>query len=334
MSIDWSPTTIIETTSEAQTAIAVTTRIANEWAAVALNSAEVLELDPEETEVDDGPDPDDIAEGCFDNEDEPLLDDERDPLVEVTSHHPWITAAISVTADDDFEHAAQVPSAADPAIAKAYEQRRRDWIGTAAVVSNKQAAALRSRTLAEAAVRLEVARGEGGATGGAALERGEGQASRDKRVVVDTPFGPVPFWFFSGPTPNAKWVRSDQEYAALLADLADLGNALMRGEFVVPEHQIGLGARQIEVVFERLGRQPVIKADSIRKSHGVALVTVMRRWDVVARHRGLWPATDEDQLLNDLGLFKTSDGNNPRSHLVALLALAGVFDAALGIWEG
>lgn len=79
MSIDWSPTTIIETTSEAQTAIAVTTRIANEWAAVALNSAEVLELDPEETEVDDGPDPDDIAEGCFDNEDEPLLDDERDP---------------------------------------------------------------------------------------------------------------------------------------------------------------------------------------------------------------------------------------------------------------
>lgn len=338
-----------EVTQEAQTAIAVNTRLATEWAAITINSGEVLGIEREDGEYDDGPDPNDVADGFLDDEDPPLLDDERDPLLEFTSFLPWISAAISVRADGDFDHLAEVPVAVDPTVARAYGRRRKDWIGTVKVVSSKQPAALNSPTAAEAAVRLAVLRDEDGRSGKSALERrlvehddgreeeqrrGRGQASRDTDTLVDTPFGPVPFWFFTGPAPNAQVRATDEEYAALLIDLAELGNALISGEVVVPEGQISIGEKTIEAFFNKLGRQPAVKAGTISKNHSKALVAVKRKRHIVARYRGLWPATDPDALLDQLGLETSSRGASHRSDLVAVLALAGVFDAALGIWEG
>ena len=140
-------------------------------------------------------------------------------------------------------------------------------------------------------------------SGQVAMERSTGQYSRDRTVVIRTPFGLAPWWFFAQG-------RNDN----LHSDLEQLGKAMIANNWTEPTRDM----------VEEVVRQSSIKPDSIRRTHGLTLVAVVRHPEVVARHRRLWPLTTIDDFLSDLQAHST--GSVGKSQGVATLALVGAFD--------
>lgn len=289
------------------------------------------------SERDDAPGLDKLPDWIPGDEDDPLFDDERDLPVEIRTWQPWVWLSIYIDDDGELAHRVHVPPSVtdDPAAVASLLKIKRSWSTTATILQDTLGDALRSESTTEAALSLRLVEktinrhGEPArrVTGGSALERSEGQWSRDKLEIVRTPFGQAPLWFF------AQAPRSSSGSSALFEDLTLLGHALMRGQLVVDEGRANLSKPAIEAFFSDLGRTPSIQPDSIRRGHGKALLAVFRMPSIVARHRSRWPATTPDELLDDLEVFVTRDGANDRSQAVATLALAGVFDIDLGIWR-
>jgi hypothetical protein len=258
---------------------------------------------------------------------------------------PWSRLTIEWSAEGGFVYHVHLPPTDDPEIERSFSYFERNWSVTADELIRSQPEALAQTSPLEALRRLRVprrfmempvkvnepllnadgtvVRGKRGAvrtrsvtqkddqgrtvkemrwaTGQEAIARSSGQLSRDADVIIRTHFGRSPIWFFNEG-------REDNFYM----DLETLGAAV-----------IGQSLDQLtkEMIIKLVPR-PSVLPDSIRRNHGLALLAVARRPEIVARHRALWPLTTPEALLDDLGIT-AQDG---RSRPVATLALVGAFD--------
>ncbi|MDR1189700.1 MAG: hypothetical protein LBK95_19985 [Bifidobacteriaceae bacterium] len=301
-------------------------RFAASWAQDRLNPTEEADWPEDQACLDDAPSLDDLPEGSPDEDDVLLGDDDRGLPAPSPSPSwlPWVR--LSITLDGDrLGYMIGLPFTGDSETDERLERLAYGWSQIAETLIRSQAPALRSSSLLEAVRALppatamkwvavkgldgKVAKNAEGktvtelrqVTGARAIERSSGQFSRDRRVVVGTPFGLAPLWLFG---------QGRQD--SLFRDLERIGRQ------VVEDKPESLTAPMIE----KMARNPAVKPESIRRAHGQALLAVAHRPGVIARHRALWPLTSPDALLDDLGVT----GRTGRSQPVATLALAGAFD--------
>jgi len=253
------------------------------------------EWDP--CEVDDAPDTENVPTDYHDDEDEGVYEEDRDLRAPVSSWTPWVRLSIFVR-DGQLGYTTSVPATDGLATEVSLHHLGQGWATTAQTLIGAQGNALRCATPLAALHAL-------GPYAMEDLERSAGQGSRDRRVVVDTPFGLAPLWFFAQG-------RSD----GLFQDLETLGRAVMARQ----------PTRLTPAVIEEIIHNPSIKADSIRRVHAKALLALAHQPEVLARHRSLWPLTTIDALFDDLGVEATGKAHLGRSGDVAVLALVGAFD--------
>lgn len=270
------------------------TRFAASGAEQFLDAQSSLIWDADPSEFDDAPRDDEVPDGYHDDEDPGLFDeDEGGPTAPRSSWVPWVRLAI-FEQHGSLRFVTSLPVANRTRTESSLSHLENAWKETAQVLIEKQSVALRCRTPLDAMRALERTPME-------TLERSAGQGSRDRRVVLSTPFGLVPLWFFAQG-------RADN----LFQDLEQIGRAA-----------IATGAQTVSPkMIKTLIPNPTLNPESIRRAHGMTLVAVGRQPEIVARHRALWPLTTTGELLDDLGVV---DGVG-RSAAVAFLALVGAFD--------
>lgn len=270
------------------------TRFAAATAGQHLDSDAPLGWDTDPSEVDDAPNDADVPADYHDDEDGGIYDgDDAGLSAPRSSWIPWVRLSIFLR-EGELRYSVALPEADRPGLERSLFHLGQGWEQTAKTLINTQGAALRCSTpLAALRALSPFAMSD--------LERSVGQGSRDRRVVLNTPFGLAPLWFFAQG-------RKDE----LFRDLERLGQAVMaRRE-----------TRLTPALIEELVRNPSVKPDSIRRAHGQALLAVAHNPGIVARHRSLWPLTTTGELLDDLGIV----ADVGRSAAVAAMALAGAFD--------
>lgn len=246
-------------------------------------------------EEDDAPPDDDVVElGSDGGADEP--GDEQ--VTNEETEDPWPRsrgwAQVSFwDAPEGLSFAVNVPRSTDPQVAVALTFQERAWQSLAAVLIQRQPRALRATTPADAYHALA-------RTPMRELETSIGQGSRDRDVLVETPAGLLPLWFFA----------CKHESPELVKDLIVLADHLTAH----PEVD-RLTASEITTALP----SPSIKPDSLRKSHGPTLVALRSLPDVLAAHRSLWPHTHWSLLQADLGM-----SGRRCSVPVSVLALVGL----------
>jgi len=259
-----------------------------------LDSQEPPEWTEDRSIADDAPTVDQMPEWILDNTDDTILGDDADDVKSgPASYMPWVRLSIYASGGN-IAFQVHVPVTDDPGIQQSLKHLRDGWAKTAQALIATHPRALLSHTPLEA---LRVM----GSYPMKELERSAGQGSRDKRVVIATPFGLAPLWFFAQG-------RKDN----LFDDLVEVGAALLA------ERPDRLTASTISQII----RRPSVQPDSIRRAHGEALLAVVHQPDVVARHRSLWPLTTPQDLLDDLGVTSKVGRSAP----VATLCLVGAFD--------
>ena len=246
---------------------------------------------------DDAPTPDEMPEWVTDDEDDVVLgDDEAGLSAPPASWMPWVRLSIYLTGGH-LTFRVHMPATDDRDIEQSLAHLTDSWTETARTLIATHSQALLSTTAASALRVMSPYPMKD-------LERSVGQGSRDKRVVIATPFGLAPLWFF------AQGRKDD-----LFDDLTNLGKALL------VDKPSKLTASTISDII----RHPSVQPDSIRRAHGEALLAVVHQPGVVAHHRNLWPLSTPQELLNDLGVTSKVGRSIP----VATLALVGAFDKPL-----
>ncbi len=272
------------------------TRFAAASAERHLDADSPTDWDTDPSEIDDAPPAADVPIGYHDDEDGAVYDEDgedSDLSAPRSSWVPWVRLSIYLR-DGQLMYLTELPGSDQPDLARSLFHLDRGWGTTAQTLIDTQGDALRCSTPLAALHALNP-------FPMSSLERSAGQGSRDRRVVVNTPFGLTPLWFFAQG-------RGD----SLFGDLERLGRAL------IARQESRLSPELVTDVV----RTPSVKPDSIRRAHGRALLAVAHQPAVVARHRAKWPLTTPDDLLDDLGVVARVG----RSSAVASLALAGAFD--------
>lgn len=260
-----------------------------------LDANETEAQDEDEGVLDDAPLIDDLPEWVPDDENDVVLgDDERDPLPPSPSWMPWVRLSI-YWSDGQLHYRVHIPPSEDPDIEFSLGILADGWAAIAQTLIRVHERALAAPSALEAVKLLSPYPMKD-------LERSVGQGSRDKRVVINTPFGLTPLWLFAQG-------RAD----ALFSDLQLVGQMLLTEK---PD-------KLTKQMISRIIRRPSVQPDTIRRAHGQALLAVIRHPEVVSRHRALWPLTTPEALLDDLGV----EGATGRSVPVGTLALVGAFDS-------
>jgi hypothetical protein len=252
------------------------------------------ELDP--PEFDDAPRDEDVPPDYHDDEDDGLYDDGRDLRAPTSSWIPWVRLSI-FWRDGRLDYRTELPDTDSPGVGRSQFYLRRNWTTTAQTLISTQEEALRRTTPLAALHAL-------GPYAMKDLEQSDGQGTRDRRVVIRTPFGLAPLWFFAQG-------RSD----GLFNDLERIGRAVMKSR---PK------SLSKEMITETV-RHPSLLPDTIIRVRGKTLIALSQHPDVLAKHRSLWPLTTPRDLLDDLGL-ESDESRLGRAGDVAVLALAGAFD--------
>ncbi len=243
-------------------------------------------------EVDDAPPIDDLPEWPVEDEDSPVGDDDEQDLPDMAAGwSSWVRLSIFRDAEGFRSHV-ELPPARDPELEYSFEYQRKAWLELGDILIRTQSAALTCTNPLDAVQALLPYKVQD-------LERSKGQGSRDRRVVISTPFGLAPLWFFAQGRPDT-----------LYRDIRQLAQHL---------HTTG-GTRLTETQISATLPNPAIKPNSIQRSHGPSLWAALANPHVVARHRALWPMTTPDLLLDDLGVVNIRQG---RSEVVATLAILG-----------
>lgn len=269
----------------------------------------LLEL-PEETplaerdgaELDDAPPAEDVPELLGDRDEDPSIadDGEQDPQVRVAGFDPWVRLTIF---RDPWGLAYHVehPESADRSVEEALDLQDGHWSKLAETLISVQKDALSCSTPMEALDALRKEKKQEN-------QRSEGQLSRDRHSVVGTPFGAVPLdFFFMG-----RRIAGQED--SLFSDLLRVGRRLVQTEVrPVPLAELR----------DLLPHLPEKGLDATRH-HVAALVRVLERPDIIARHRQLWPLTSTDALFDDLGFAKGRTSG--RLQPAAILAILGAFE--------
>jgi len=257
-----------------------------------LASGPALDWADDKTVIDDSPTPDELPEWYPDDEDDTLLGDDESALVAppVSSWMPWVRLSVYV-ADGRLSYRVHIPASDNPDIERSLRHLSDGWTATAKTLIATHPEALLCMTPLDALRAMSP-------DPMSKLERSAGQGSRDRRVLIATPFGLAPLWFFAQG-------RSD-----------DLFNDLIRLEQTL---QTGEADKLTATVISDVLRRPSVQPDSIRRAHGEALLAVAGQPGIVARYCNLWPMTTPQEFLDDLGVCSKVGRSVP----VATLALIG-----------
>jgi len=260
-----------------------------------LASDPALDWVDDKTVTDDSPTPAELPEWYPDDEDDTLLGDNENGLMvpSMASWMPWVRLSIYEDGGN-LSFRVHLPASDDPDIERSLGHLSDGWAETARTLIATHQQALGCKTLIDALCVMSPDPMK-------ALERSAGQGSRDKRVLIATPFGLAPLWFFAQG-------RKDE----LFEDLLDIGRALRSDRLV----------RLTAGIIADIIRRPSVQPDSIRRAHGEALLAVANQPCVVARFRSYWPMATPQDLLDALGIHSKVGRSVP----VATLALVGAFD--------
>lgn len=246
-------------------------------------------------EHDDAPSDLRVPEWQVPQEDAPILPDrEFDPPDLPPGADPAVRLSITLEPDGTLSSYVDLPSSDDPVI-----ERRLDKQYAAMTRLADKLIAVHPRALT-CTTPLEALRAMQAVTK-RQLWESEGQGSRDRHVVIDTPFGLAPLWLFSEG-------HSGTIYRDLLFVITRLGQE---------------GRRQaVDADFHAIRPVPVNPSPgSILRRNKKALNLALANPEVVAFHRGWWPNTHPENLLDDLGLVTRAERSGPLAVLVLLGAL-------------
>lgn len=264
-----------------------------------LDSDESLEWDEVSSELDDAPTADDLPEWEPEDEDDVVQPDDVRPweLPGGTSE-AWTRMSIFESRDGFLDYEVLLRWSGDPDIDRSLAEIWSKWNRLGQNLVRMQPKALRTRTLYDALHALEP-------HAMADIETSEGQGSRDRTDLIETPFGVVPLWFFG----LGRLVRTSR---SLLVDLENVAAVAKReGWTRITEGMVSKALPRIDT-----------PAGTISRRHGATVLAVLSHPDTVAKHRSSWPMTTLEALSADLGEVARVGVN---SQAVLALALVGAF---------
>ena len=248
-------------------------------------------------EEDDAPLEDDVPEWIDDGAEEEPHEPDREP-----GEDGWVRLYPRLSiwrTSNGLQFVVNTPRSTNDRIdlSLAYQSHR--WQKAGRILIQRQARALQSSDLAGAFRHLEpMSLGELGL--GEQENTSSSQGSRERMVLVDTPFGLVPLWFFT----------SRPSSDGLISAICRVANFL-------DEH--GGWPRPTE-------RRPLLSSseideDSFLKQYKPTLTLLHGHPEILASHRARWPLTDSVSLRDEIGISTKARWSEAAANLAIVGAI-------------